>query len=152
MTMMPLPAHDLPDLNVWLALADADHQHHVRARQYWETEAAPELAFCRVSMLGFLRLLTHPKVMRGAPFTPAEAWQGYRAFRMLPEVTFLPENSRMEPQFAAWSDTPTFTPHRWTDAWLAAQAVTTGSRLVSFDSDFRGFQGLSWLHLTTVSA
>jgi uncharacterized protein len=147
-----MPARDLPDLNVWLALSDADHQHHARARRYWETEAAPELAFCRVSMLGLLRLLTHTKVMRGMPFTPAEAWQGYRAFRALPEVSFLQENSRMERQFAHWSDTPTFAPSRWTDTWLAAQAVTTGSRLISFDADFRAFPGLSWLHLTSVSA
>ena len=146
-----MPARDLPDLNVWLALADPDHQHHVRARRYWMMEAASELAFCRVSMLGLLRLLTHSKVMRGTPFTPAEAWLGYRAFRALPEVSFLPENARMEPQFAAWSDTPTFAPHRWTDAWLAAHAVTTGSRLVSFDADFHAFPGLYWLHLAPVS-
>lgn len=141
-------ARDLPDLNVWLALADPDHQHHARARHYWETEAAPQLAFCRITMLGLLRLLTHPKVMRGSPFTPAEAWQAYRAFLALPEVAFLPENLRLEPQFVAWTGTATFTPHRWTDAWLAAQAFTTGSRLVSFDSDFLAFPALHFLHLT----
>lgn len=142
-----MPARDLPDLNVWLALADPDHQHHRRARQYWETEAAPELAFCRLSMLGLLRLLTHSKVMRGSPFTPAEAWQGYRTFLALPEVSFLPENPRVEPQFTAWTDSVAFASHRWTDAWLAALAFTTGSRLVSFDSDFHVFPGLSFLHL-----
>ena len=142
-----MPARDLPDLNVWLALADPDHQHHDRARRYWETEAASELAFCRTSMLGLLRLLTHPKVMRGAPFTAEEAWQGYRAFRALPEVTFLAETPGVETQFTAWTDTPGFPPHRWTDAWLAAHALSTGSRLVSFDSDFRNFPGLSLLLL-----
>jgi uncharacterized protein len=99
-------------------------------------------------MLGLLRLLTHPKVMHGSPFTPAEAWLAYRSFLALPEVAFLSENPRLELQFAAWTDTATFAPHRWTDAWLAAQAFTTGSRLVSFDSDFLAFPGLSFLHLT----
>lgn len=143
-----MPARDLPDLNVWLALTDPDHQHHERARRYWETEAAPQLAFCRVTMQGLLRLLTHPKVMHGLPFTPTEAWLAYRSFLALPEVAFLSENPRLELQFAAWTDTATFTPHRWTDAWLAAQAFTTGSRLVSFDLDFLAFPGLSFLHLT----
>jgi toxin-antitoxin system PIN domain toxin len=143
-----MPARDLPDLNVWLALADPDHQHHERARRYWEVDAASELAFCRISMLGLLRLLTHPKVMRGAPFTAAEAWQGYRAFRALPEVTFLAETPRVETQFSEWTDASGFTPHRWTDAWLAAHALTSGSRLISFDADFRAFTGLSFLHLT----
>ena len=66
----------------------------------------------------------------------------------LPEVTFLPEASRVETQFMVWTDTATFTPQRWTDAWLAAQAVTANARLVSFDADFRAFPGLSFLHLT----
>ena len=143
-----MPARDLPDLNVWLALSDPDHQHHDRARLYWDTEAALQLAFCRVSMLGLLRLLTHPKVMRGTPFTPTDAWQVYRSFLALPEVTFLPDNPRVEPQFAAWTDTSDFLPNRWTDAWLAALAVTTGSRIVSFDSDFAVFPNLSFLHLS----
>lgn len=143
-----MPARDLPDLNVWLALADTDHQHQSRARQYWETEAAPELDFCRLSMLGLLRLLTHPQVMRGSPFTAAEAWAGYRAFLSLPEVTFLGESPRLEPQFSTWTDSAAFPSRRWTDAWLAAQAVTSGARLVSFDSDFHAFPGLSFLHLT----
>ena len=143
-----MPACDLPDLNVWLALTDPDHQHHERARRYWEAEAAPQLAFCRVTMLGLLRLLTHPKVMHGSPFTPTEAWLAYRSFLALPEVAFLPENPLLERQFVAWTDTATFTHQNWTDAWLAAQAFTTGSRLVSFDSDFLAFPGLSFLHLT----
>ena len=143
---------DLPDLNVWLALADLDHQHHSRARHYWEAEAAPLLAFCRLSMLGLLRLLTNARVMHGSPFTPSEAWMAYRAFLALPEVTFLPEASRVETQFMVWTDTATFTPQRWTDAWLAAQAVTANARLVSFGADFRAFPGLSFLHLTAPSA
>ena len=143
-----MAARDLPDLNVWLALADPDHQHHARARHYWEVESNPQLVFCRTTMLGLLRLLTHPKVMRGAPFTPVEAWSAYRAFMALPEVTFLSESPRMEAQFLAWTDNAGFTPHRWTDAWLASHALTTASRLVSFDSDFRAFAGLSFLHLS----
>ncbi len=142
-----MPARDLPDLNVWLALVDADHQHHARARHYWQTEAAELVAFCRVSMLGLLRLLSHAKVMRGAPFTPAQAWQAYEAFRALPEVTFLAEHPRLESQFRAWTERPDCPSHRWTDAWLAALAATTGSRLVSFDSDFHSFPGLAFLHL-----
>jgi predicted nucleic acid-binding protein len=35
----------------------------------------------------------------------------------------------------------------WTDAYLAAFAITSGSRLVSFDADFARFPGLHFLHL-----
>ena len=67
--MMKTPSMvvDLLDINVWLALADENHQHHCRARLYWEKESAARLAFCRVTMLGFLRLATHPRAMNGHP-------------------------------------------------------------------------------------
>lgn len=138
---------DLPDLNVWLALADPDHEYHARARRYWETEASSRLAFCRVTMLGLLRLLTNRKVMRSAPFTPDQAWLAYRSFLALPEVVFLAESSSAEPQMAAWTDSPSFATGRWTDAWLAALALSTRCRLVSFDADFHNFPGISFLHL-----
>lgn len=75
-----MAALDVPDLNLWLALIDPDHTHHARARHYWENEAAPDIGFCGVTMLGLLRLLTNSRVMHGAPFTSAEAWDAYRAF------------------------------------------------------------------------
>lgn len=40
---------DLPDINVWLALADENHVHHKRARTYWQNDAPPTVAFCRIS-------------------------------------------------------------------------------------------------------
>lgn len=144
---MPNDSTDLLDINVWLALIDANHAHHPRARRYWEEESAPRIAFCRISMLGLLRLSTHHKVMNGQPFTPTEAWSAYRAFRALPEVVFLQEPPDLEPRMAAWSDTPAFPTTRWTDCYLAALAMTSACRLVSFDRDYRSFAGLNFFHL-----
>lgn len=36
---------DVPDVNVWLALADPDHQHHERAARYWQHESQATIAF-----------------------------------------------------------------------------------------------------------
>ena len=94
---------DLPDINVWLALACEDHQHHLRARRYWERESAPQLAFCRVTMLGLLRLATNATIMQNRPFLAAEAWKIYRDFLALPEVEFLAEPAGIEHQFAAYT-------------------------------------------------
>ncbi len=138
---------DLPDLNLWLALSDADHEHHDRARRYWEQEARGDIAFCRVTMLGLLRLLTNPRVMRGAPFTAVEAWDAYHAFAALPEVCFIEDSLAAESQFERWSCHPGFPPHCWTDAWIAALAASSGARVVSFDTDFTTFPGLNFLHL-----
>jgi toxin-antitoxin system PIN domain toxin len=142
-----MSAIDLPDINVWLAFADPDHEHHTRARNYWENEAAPSLAFTRVTMLGLVRLLTNRHVMQGNPFTSTQAWKAYQAFRDLPEVTYLNDPDSAESRMREWSDKPDFPPSRLTDAWLAAVAFTTRARLVSFDKDYREFAGLSFCHL-----
>jgi toxin-antitoxin system PIN domain toxin len=138
---------DLPDLNLWLALIDPDHEHHARARHYWEHEAHEGIAFCRVTMLGLLRLLTNSRVMRGEPFTPVQAWEAYHAFTALPEVCFIEDSLAAERQFELWSRLANFAAHRWTDAWIAALAFSCGARVVSFDSDFTSFPDLRFLHL-----
>ena len=142
-----MEAVDLPDINVWLALADPDHEQHERARRYWEKEAAPTLAFTRITMLGLIRLLTNRHVMKGAPFTVQEAWLAYEAFLQLPEVLYLNDPDSAESTMKVWSNAPTFPPSRLTDAWIAAIAFATGSRVVSFDSDFKEFSKLFFYHL-----
>lgn len=132
---------DLPDVNVWLALANADHVFHGRARQYWETLRPEGVAFCRITMLGFLRLVTNPKVMGGRPFTREEAWSAYGTFRSLPEVRFLEEPREIEVRFADLE----FPQRLWTDAYLAAFAIAGNCRIVSFDADFRQFPRLEFL-------
>lgn len=52
---------DLPDLNVWLALAWPDHSHHHQALHYWEQQAAEQVLFCTVTALGLVRLVCQPK-------------------------------------------------------------------------------------------
>ncbi|BCU77523.1 TA system VapC family ribonuclease toxin [Luteolibacter sp. LG18] len=138
---------DLLDVNVWLALCDENHQHHEAARHYWETGGAEELLFCRVTVLGLLRLATNSKAMAGQPFSVEEAWEAYQSFLALPEVRFLPDTGIEDGQMESWVQQGIVTPPLWTDAYLAALAMEAGCRLVSFDSDFKRFPGLRFLHL-----
>jgi toxin-antitoxin system PIN domain toxin len=138
---------DLPDINVWLAFSVADHAHHQRARHYWYEEAGDQLAFCRVTVLGFLRLATNAIVMGGQPLTVPQAWQAYDAFRRLPEVLLADEPQGCEAWLERWALANRPTPRQWTDAYLAAFARAGGWRLVSFDRDFARFDGLDWLRL-----
>lgn len=66
---------DLLDANLWLALAHEAHTHHDRAERYWEMEALPNAAFCRVTQMALLRHLTNPTIMSEEVLTPTEAWQ-----------------------------------------------------------------------------
>ena len=136
---------DLLDVNVWLALAHPRHKHHKAARLYWE--GAGSMAFCRISMQGFMRLVTQPAVMGDAVHTPEEAWDIYNAHRDSGRVEFLAEPLTIEKQMHRYSARPKFQVRDWTDAWLASFAVMAGCRLVSFDAGFAQYEGLGFLQL-----
>ncbi|MEX1116419.1 MAG: TA system VapC family ribonuclease toxin [Akkermansiaceae bacterium] len=137
---------DLPDVNLWVAMADKRHIHHPLAQDYWSQNGGKQFAFCSTTRQGFLRIITNAKAVVN-PKTHAEAWTVYREFRALPNIQLLPEPTGLETHFHTLSTAPDF-PHRmWTDAYLAAVAIASGSRLVSFDTDFARFPGLSFLHL-----
>ena len=67
----------LPDINFWLALAFQSHQHHPSAKTWMESAAAQSCSFCRVTQMGFLRLLTNPKVFPLDALTLDKAWLAY---------------------------------------------------------------------------
>ncbi len=78
---------DLPDLNVWLALAWPDHSHHHQALHYWEQQAAEQVLFCTVTALGLVRLVCQPKLMGAAVKTSVEASALLDAFCQQPGVS-----------------------------------------------------------------
>jgi hypothetical protein len=137
------------DANVWLALAVEAHTHHRRARAYWEQEAAPVAAFCRVTQMAFLRLLTNPSVMGGQVLSPLAAWAKTTDFLRLPEVELFDEPLGLDDAWARLATSGRFSPNLWTDAYLAAFSIRAGLRLVSFDKGFSRFEGLSPLTLSS---
>ncbi len=138
---------DLLDANVWLALAAEAHTHHERAKTYWQNEAAPRVAFCRVTELAFLRHLTNSAIMGSQVLGPAAAWTKLSQFHALPEVQRLAEPTGLDEQLARFSNLGRTSPNLWTDAYLAAFAKSGGLRLVSFDHGFTRFSGLDLLVL-----
>jgi hypothetical protein len=68
-----------PDVNVWFALAVADHPHHRPALAWWSGESSLA-GFCHLTQLGLLRLLTTASAMGGQPLTNEEAWRVYDGF------------------------------------------------------------------------
>ena len=137
---------DLLDINLWLSLVDQRHLHHPVVRAYWSQNGDRQFAFCRVTMLGFLRLITSHKAVAN-PKTHAAAWSIYQEFKALPNIRFLTEPPHLETSFHSLTTEVDLPNRMWTDAYLAAFAITSGSRLVSFDADFARFPGLQFLHL-----
>jgi toxin-antitoxin system PIN domain toxin len=139
--------YDLPDLNVWLALSLQSHPHHALARAYWQTVAPRRVAFCQITVHGFLRQLGNPHVATDAPATVGEAWAALKRLRALPEVSYAAETSATQPIIEEWIAAALFTPRMWTDVQLAALAKAHDYRLVTLDRDFLRFPGLRLLLL-----
>jgi hypothetical protein len=55
------------DVNIWLAAAWSRHTRHGAAKSWMDAENG-ELAFCRVTQMALLRLLTNPAVTKSAMF------------------------------------------------------------------------------------
>lgn len=138
---------DLPDVNLWLAFTDPNHSQHAAARHYWDELRADSIAFSRITMLGLLRLATSKTAMEGRPFTHGEIWGIYRTYQAMPIVRFLPEPAQLDSTFFTLTEALDFHHRLWTDAYLAAFAITSDCRLVSFDADFSRFPKLNFLHL-----
>lgn len=147
----PLPATatataDLPDVNVWLALAVQEHPHHTLARDYWSsavlasaTDAQPRAWFCRTTMLGLVRRLCQPKVVGTGARHLAAALGLYRSWRAAPRIGLLADPASTETDLGVLL-TSTQPPARlWADAYLAVLARSSGLRRVSFDRDFAHF-------------
>jgi toxin-antitoxin system PIN domain toxin len=138
---------DLPDLNVWLALACPDHSHHRQAADYWEQQAAEQVLFCTVTALGLVRLVCQPKLMGAAVQTAAEASALLDAFCQQPGVSLASAEQAGWEVFHQLLRSGELPPRLCTEAYLAALAIANGWRLVSLDRDFERFEGLERLAL-----
>lgn len=78
----------LPDVNFWIALGSDQHVHHAAAKNWFVNILDERLAFCRITELGFLRLLTNRHVMGEDALQPALAWQVLQSppFRLRPAL------------------------------------------------------------------
>lgn len=126
------PRRALLDVNVLIALLDADHLHHARAAAWLAENIAAGWASCAITQNGCVRIMSQP----GYPNALATA----RVAQRLREATatghhlFVPgEPSLLDP---AHFDTEQLLGHRQvTDAWLLGLAAAHGLRLVTFDAN-----------------
>ena len=132
-----------PDVNVWIALAYEGHQHHAPASAWFAGLNGEPACFCRLTQLGFLRLLTHPSVMHEDVRTQAEAWQAYDLFLRDERVSFQIEAdvAPVESVMRRLTASNRAASKQWPDAYLAAFARAAGLTLVTFDRALRQMAG-----------
>ncbi len=122
----------LLDINLWLAASWARHIHHIVAKRFVDGEDE-ELAFCRVTEMALLRLLTNPAVTGQDVRTRRQAWDIVLELQADPRVRFLPEPRGLAPLWMAFSKRDDKSHRLWTDDYLAAFAQAADLELVTLD-------------------
>ena len=120
----------LLDVNVLLALLDADHVDHLRARWWLEADIDDGWASCAITQNGFVRIVSQPRYP--SPISPAQALD------LLGHACATPHHE-FWPCAVSLLDTNTVDrerihgPRQVTDAYLLALAVQHEGRFVTFD-------------------
>jgi toxin-antitoxin system PIN domain toxin len=125
----------LLDVNVLIALLDADHIHHVRAREWLETNIALGWASCAITQTSCIRILSsaeYPNALR----PPAVAARLREATEQLFHQFWAEGPNLLAPGRVNWEYI--VGSRQVTDAYLLALAVHRGGRLVTFDPSIAG--------------
>jgi uncharacterized protein len=72
----------------------------------------------------------------------------YDAFLTDFRVGFAEEPPDIEAAWRSLTQVGSFSSNAWSDAYLAAFAISSGFELVTFDSGFGRFAGLNWTRLS----
>jgi uncharacterized protein len=132
----------IPDVNVLVPLHRPGHAHHRRAQDWWQDFASSgePLTVPDVIWMGFVRVVTHPRILR-PPSSLEEAWQFVEAVRARGTYIQYASHPRLMDLFAAQCQDASASANLVTDAYIAATAISLGATIVTFDRDFRRFDG-----------
>lgn len=121
----------LLDVNVLIALLDADHSLHGRATEWFAAHARSGWASCPITQNGCVRIMSHPGYPNAFPVRAVMERLAEAAASTFHE--FWPDDvSLLDPHVA--DAARIHGPRQLTDIYLLALAVRHGGRFVTFDS------------------
>ena len=142
-------ARALFDVNVLIALLDADHLHHRPASRWLADHIDAGWASCAITQNGCIRIMSQPAYPGSLP--AAEVAKRLRAATRTRHHEFI--GADLSLLDADRFDSDQLLGHRQvTDAWLLGLAVVRGLRLVTFDSalPWRAVTGARPAHVVTL--
>jgi uncharacterized protein len=135
----------LVDANILVYAHVGSFHQHERARTWLDAElsGASRVGLPWPSLLGFLRLVTNPRVFH-RPESMVDAWAQVSAW-LDADVAWIPQpTDRHRGVFASLLTAPGMQANLVPDAHLAALAIEHGLTLCSTDGDFGRFAALRW--------
>ena len=130
------------DVNVWLALLNANHTHHEQTLRWYEGIAPGEGGLCRVAQVSLIRLLSTKAVMGSGAIPASTAWLRVQELLEDERVQFLEEPPGFDLLWPTLFRYRQPTPGLVGDTYLAAFAMAGNHKLVTRNQGFREFQGL----------
>jgi len=118
------------DVNVLIALLDADHVDHTTAREWLEREISTGWASCPITQNGLVRIVSQPRYP--SPVSVAEAIRRLALATRAREHEFWPCDLSVLDETRV-DRTRVHGPKQVTDIYLLALAVAKGGRFVTFD-------------------
>lgn len=120
----------LLDVNVLIALLDADHPLHASALEWFAANAKAGWASCPITQNGCVRVMSHPGYAGLLPVRAIVArlaeWTANAAHEFWPDAISLLDAGLVD-------STRVHGPRQLTDVYLLALAVHNRGRLVTFD-------------------
>jgi toxin-antitoxin system PIN domain toxin len=138
------------DANVLLALYRADHAHHELASTWWQesSDSGEPFTVPDLMWVAFARIATNRHIFP-VPATFDQAWQFADAVMRQPRYLTFAGDVNTVSEFARVGRDAGAAGNLVTDAYLAATASTLGATVVTFDRDFRRFNGVRVNELRT---
>lgn len=136
----------LVDANVLLYAVNSDAEHHAAARVWLDTALSgrESVGLAWVPLLAFVRLSTKPGLFprpltAGEAMTQVDSWLGARRAALVnPTARHTGILSRLLAAVGSGGNLVN-------DAHLAALALEHRAQVVSYDTDFSRFDGLTWV-------
>jgi toxin-antitoxin system PIN domain toxin len=123
----------LLDVGVWLASVWGRHARHPVTAQ-WFGRQTDDLAFCRVTQMGLLRLLSNPAIMGDDAVDRSQAWRIFDQLWSDERVLMADEPDELDAVWRTISARDDKSHKLWTDDYLAAFAQASDATLATLDS------------------
>ena len=133
----------IPDINLLIYAYNSDAPRHKSSKKWWEEllSGGEIVGLPWAVSCGFLRLMTHPRVMV-EPLVPGEAIEIMKDWFSVPNVrTVTPGSTHLDVLEVILGEVGSAGPLT-TDAHIAAIAIEYNADVHSNDNDFDRFSGL----------
>lgn len=142
----------LVDANLLIYAVDRDSPHHDKAHRWLEEtlSSTTEMGLAWIVVLAFLRITTHPKIMR-KPMAVETALDYVSGWLQQPCVSLIGPGKQHWPVFRNLVSRVGTAGNLTSDTHLATLAIEYGYDLYSADYDFQRFPGIRHINPLAVS-